>query len=46
MQEGGGDMNKIKSSVNIFHFFPFLAGKNRREKKKFAAGEKNKSCAE
>ena len=44
---GGGGMNKIKSSVNIFIIFPpSLLKKSRREKTKFAAGNKNESCAE
>ena len=36
-------MNKINSSVNIFFL---LAGKKQDGEKKFAAGNKNESCAE
>ena len=41
-------MNKIRSSVNIFPFFPLPCLKKLREEKTkyFAAGEKNESCAE
>ena len=40
-------MNKRKSSKNIFPFYPFLVGKNRRGKKlKFCSRGKNESGAE